>query len=231
VKVRGLSPCSGLCAGLVLATAAACRDSNQAQVPHWPQGTVLVLGERPIGAAEVDEAANLIAQLEPRDSIDQLRRLALTNAVLPRCAAEAIDPEARAAARGLAQNWKLTLATGLDPAAPPPAPQLQERKGPMLKLGLELWGACMALEPGQWTPVIETAGCFHIARVKQKGTAMLPGLVELTLDVYDFPYLVPERAHDQIEAQLDRSRIVYVDEAWRALVPLAWQHRFRGGTP
>jgi len=186
---------------------------------------VLALGERPIQAAEVDEAAGIIALLQPRDSVDQLRRLALTNVVLPRCAAQAIDPEARVLAQKRASEAQRTLAAGtvlMDPLG-------TERKGAMLQLGLELWNALMPLAPGDWTPVVETPGCFQVARLKEKGTAALPGQVELTVEVYDFPYLPAEEAHDRIQAQLDRSRLVYVDESWREFVPIAWQHKLRGG--
>jgi hypothetical protein len=192
---------------------------------------VLALDSQPILADEVEQAAGVIALLEPRDSLDQLRRLALTNVVLPRRAAQSIDPEQRRTALGLAQDWKRALDAGASTQAPAVGPQLVERKGRMLDLGLELWSAAMALEPGQWTGVVETAGCFHIARLREKSSAQLPGLVELQLDVYDFPYLAPAEAHERIEAQLDRAQLVYVDENWRALVPVSWQHRFKGGTP
>jgi hypothetical protein len=215
---------------MLLALAAAACDGAPAPAPRsWPQGTVLALGERPISAAEVDEAAGCIALLEPRDSLEHLRRLALTNVVLPRCAAQAIDPEARRQALALAQQCRSALES--DSAVPGGPLPLAERKGRMLDLGLELWNAAMPLEPGQWTPVVETAGCFHVARLKEKGTAMLPGLVELTLEVHDFPYLPPDEAHPRIQAQLDRAQLHYVDESWRAFVPLAWQHRLQGGSP
>ncbi len=206
---------------------AACGTQKDAAQPAWPAGTVLALGERPIGAAEVDEAAGTIALLEPRDSLDQLRRLALTNLVLPRCAAQAIDPAGRAKASQQAGAVQRALAAHTEVQDPRP----QERKGAMLDLGLELWSALIGLEPGQWTSVVETPGCFQIARLEQKGTAPLPGQVVLTAEVYDFPYLPAEDARDRIQAQLDRSHLVYVDESWRALVPIAWQHKLRGGSP
>jgi hypothetical protein len=216
---------------LLLLALAACGDAQRPPERSWPQGTVLALGERAILESEVDEAAGVIALLEPRDSIDQLRRLALTNVVLPRCAAQAVDPDARKEAQQLAVQWKQTLERGVDPREPVQGPMLVTRKGRMLDLGLELWNAAMPLEPGQWTPVVETAGCFHIARLLEKDSAMLPGLVNLSLEVYDFPYLPAEEAHERIETQLDRSQLDYVDESWRALVPIAWQHRLKGGTP
>jgi len=208
---------------------AACDDSQTAdRFPLvWPAGTVLALDERPIGAAEVDEAAGCLALLEPNDSLDQLRRLALTNVVLPRCAAQAIDPEARKQARALAEKVQQALAAHSEVHDA----QSSERKGRMLDLGLELWNGALALEPGQWTNVVETAGCFHLARLKEKGTANLPGLVELTLEVYDFPYLPLAEARDRIEARLDHAHLRYVDESWRKLVPIAWQHRLQGGSP
>jgi hypothetical protein len=179
----------------------------------------------------VDEVAGYFALLEPNDSFDQLRRLALTNVVLPRYAAQAIDPSARSEALRLAETWKRSIDAGIDTSAPVEGPLPVERKGRMIDLGLELWNAAMPLEPGQWTSMVETPGCFRLARLKQKDAAALPGLVELTLDVYDFPYLPPEEVRSRVEAQLERSRLLYVDESWRAIVPIALQHKFRGGSP
>jgi hypothetical protein len=176
---------------------------------------VLALGERAIGAPEVDEAAGIIAQLQPRDSIDQLRRVALTNIVLPRCAAQAIDPEGRVLAQKRADAAQRELVAGAQLMDPLPV----ERKGAMLQQGLELWNALMQLAPGEWTAVVESPGCFQVARLKEKGTAPLPGQVQLTAD-----------SHDRIQAQLERSQLVYVDESWRALVPIGWQYKLRGGS-
>jgi hypothetical protein len=217
--VRALLACA------LLATAASCERAREEVA--WPVGTVLALGDRPILAAEVDEASAPFALLEPRDSLDQLRRLALTNVVLPRCAAEAIDPQERSEARRRAEAVQRALAAG----KPVQDAQPVERKGVMLDLGLELWNAVLPLQPGQWTGVVETAGCFQIAQLVEKGSGPVPAGVPLTLAVYDFPYLPIEQARERIDAQLDRSRLVYVDEAWRALVPIAWQHRLKGGSP
>jgi hypothetical protein len=209
----------------LLGTAASCERAREEVA--WPVGTVLALGDRPILASEVDEASAPFALLEPQDSLDQLRRLALTNVVLPRCAAQAVDPEARAEARRRAEELQRALAAGRPVAGAQPL----ERKGRMLDLGLELWNAVLPLEPGQWTGVVETAGCFQIARLVEKGSGPVPAGVLLTLAVYDFPYLPPEQARERIDAQLDRSHLVYVDETWRTLVPIAWQHRLKGGSP
>jgi hypothetical protein len=209
----------------LLSSAASCEHAREE--PAWPAGTVLALGDRPIPASEVDEACASFALLEPQDSIDQLRRLALTNVVLPRCAAQAIDPDARRGARERAEAVQRALSAN----APVQGAQAVERNGRMLDLGLELWFAARELPPGQWTDVVETPGCFQIARLLEKGSAPVPAGVPLTLEVYDFPYLPPEQARERIDAQLDRSHLVYVDETWRSLVPIAWQHRLKGGSP
>ncbi|MBK7642885.1 MAG: peptidyl-prolyl cis-trans isomerase [Planctomycetes bacterium] len=216
------------CAVLI---AVACGKAQVQPAKSWPAGTVLALDGQPILESEVDEAAGMIALLEPRDSIVQLRRLALTNIVLPRCAARAIDPAARDEALRLATQWRTTLDKGLDPAAPAPGPQMLEKQGRILDLGIELWTAAFQSEDGHWTPILETAGCFHIARVQERSTAQLPGQVELTIQSYDFPYVPKDQARAQIDAQLDRSKLEYVDESWRELVPTAWQYRFRRGAP
>ncbi len=217
-------------ASLALAQGAGCHREVPAP-PSWPAGTVLVLDGQPISAAEVDEVGSWIAMLEPRDSLEQLRRLALTNVLFPRCAAANLDPDARREARALAERWKGELARGVDLTGPVPGPQLQERSGRMLELGMEVWNAAQALPIGQWSDLIETAGCFHLVRPKVKGEGKMPGEIQLTVQIYDFPYLPQGQERQSISAALDSAHIVYVDPAWRAFVPLAWQSRLREGTP
>jgi hypothetical protein len=76
--------------------------------------------------------------------------------------------------------------------------------------------------------VLETAGAFHLVRPVKHGAGDTPALIELTVEVYDFPYLDPEHVRTQIREQLDRSRLESVDPAWWELVPTAWRHRLRG---
>ncbi|MFM7281077.1 MAG: hypothetical protein ACKO32_04775, partial [Planctomycetia bacterium] len=80
----------------------------------------------------------------------------------------------------------------------------------------------------QWTGVLETAGAFHIVRPVKLGEGDIPALIEVTVEVYDFPYLDPEQARNQIATQLDRSKLESFDPAWLELVPTAWRHRLRG---
>lgn len=218
------------CPALLVALAAGC--AHDAPAPRvWPAGTVLAIDDQPITRAEVEEAASWIAMLEPRDSLEQLQRLALTNVLFPRRAAATIDPQRRDEALRLARSWRAELARGVDLAGPLVGPQLLKREGRIPQLGLEVWVAALALPLGQWSDVIETAGCFHIVSPERKGEGALPGEIEFAVRIYDFPYLPQGQERQSISAALDKATIVYVDPAWREVVPISWQSRLREANP
>ncbi len=189
---------------------------------------VLALDGVPIRAEEVDQVASWFAQLEPRNSLSQLRRLALTNVIFPRIAAMQADPVRREEARRLALTYHAALVQGSGLDGPLAGPLLETRTGRMLDLGMEIWNAGLEQRQGQWTGVLETAGAFHIVRPVKLGEGDIPALIEVTVEVYDFPYLDPEQARNQIATQLDRSKLESFDPAWLELVPTAWRHRLRG---
>ena len=189
---------------------------------------VLALDGVPIRAEEVDQVASWFAQLEPRNSLSQLRRLALTNVIFPRIAAMRADPARREEARMLALAYRSALSEGGRLDGPLAGPLLETRTGRMLDLGMEIWNAGLEQPLGQWTGVLETAGAFHIVRPVKLGEGDIPALIEVTVEVYDFPYLDPEQARNQIATQLDRSKLESFDPAWLELVPTAWRHRLRG---
>ena len=49
----------------------------------WPEGTVLAVEDLPISVDEVDAASVWVERIDRKASPDHLRRLALTNVVLP----------------------------------------------------------------------------------------------------------------------------------------------------
>jgi hypothetical protein len=215
--------------GVLLALLAACGEAPApAPKPAHPAGTVLVFDGLPIRAEEVDVVASWFAQLEPRNSLEQLRRLALTNVIFPRLAATRIDPARREQAKLLAESYRKALSEGTELGGPLAGPLLETRSGRMLDLGMEIWNAALELPLGEWSAVLETAGAFHLVRPVKHGAGDTPALIELTVEVYDFPYLDPEHVRTQIREQLDRSRLESVDPAWWELVPTAWRHRLRG---
>ena len=221
---------SGALGALVLAALAL--GCDRAPAKHaYPSGTVLALSGTPILAADVDEICGWFALLEPLDSTLQLRRLALTNVIFPRIAAQNADPKLRAEALARAHAWREAIVAGTLPNGPLAGPMEQERTGIMLDLGMEVWNAGLTLPIGAWSDVIETAGCFHVLKVKQHVTTATPGTDKLTLAIFDFPYLDAANAAKSINAEIDRATLEFVDENWREAVPTAWQYRMRGGNP
>jgi hypothetical protein len=233
-----VSGCGGSSAGSE-APASARRDATSATGSQttdrasraWPAGTAFVLDGVTVDAAEVDRAAELIAQLEPQDSVLQLRRVALAKIVFPRLAARALEPEARERMRAKAEQWRAAIGRDEIPEGPLTGPLALERQGGVDAFGLELWRAVLDAPIGEWSPVIEALGSFHVFRVEERSTANTPGLVRIRARVYDFPYLDPETWKAQVEAALDRAELSIVDPAWRDVIPTWWQHRMRGRSP
>ena len=209
----------------------ACTKAAPATVaPSWPAGTVLVLDGEPISAAEVDRVGSAFATVEPTDSLAQLRRLALTNVIFPRIAAATANAERRASARALAEEYRAALTAGTTAPAPLAGPGEVDHEGRMTEIGLEVWCFALDAEIGKWSPVLETVGAFQIARVKKRVDGPSPGWTQFKVGVYDFPYVDGDR-HKAVDEAIDRSRLVFVDESWREVVPTAWIYRMRGGTP
>lgn len=200
-------------------------------VPAWPAGTVLVLNDVPITATEVDAIAGTYARLEPGFVEAHCRRLALTNAVFPLIAAQGIDPDARAKAKALADEYARTLGPDGTMTGPATGPMPFERKGTWKRVGLEAWMAAVDRQDAHWTPVMETPGAYQMVRLLGRGKQSVAQELELELSVLEFPYLQGNDIHQQIETALDRSRLVFVDPAWRDYVPSAWQHRLHANTP
>lgn len=221
---------------LVLFGAVACsKAENQATARaldrSHPAGTVLVVNGVPILAEEVDRIGSDYALLEPQDSLLQLRRLALANAILPTIAARAIDPDGRTRARELAESYRAALLAGELPSGPLSGPMELERSGQFTDLGFLLWRTAMPLQPGTWSEILESPGSFHLLRVKSREEGSLPSLTRFTIGLFHFPYLKPETAHTDAEAAIDRSQLIILDETWRDAVPYALRHRMHAENP
>jgi hypothetical protein len=213
-------------------TGSACERSTPATpAPSWPAGTVLALNGRPITAAEVDRVGSGFALMEPNDSLAQLRRLALTNVIIPRIAAADANPERRSEMGALAESYRAALVAGTMPPGPLAGPMEEERKGRLFALGLEVWNFALDAEIDRWSPVLETVGAYEIARVKKRMPGPSPGWTEFTVGVFDFPYVDGPDPRRAIDEAIDRSRLVFVDDSWREVVPAAWIYRLHAGTP
>ena len=196
-----------------------------------PAGTVLVLDDVPIRAEEVDEVGSAVAILEPQDSPLELRKLALTLSIFPRVAARSIDPAARETARKQAEIYVQALEKGTLPSGPLSGPIEMERTGTFRELGLDVWRATVGLEPGRWSGIVESPGCFHVVRVKSRKEASLATMTSLTIGAFDFPFVQIETAKADLEAAYDRSRLVIVDPTWRDAVPATWRYRLHVENP
>lgn len=205
--------------------------SSAAPAPAWPAGTVLVMNDTPITAAEVDRFAEVYARLEPAFVEAQCRRLALTNVIFPLVAAQGIDPEARGKAKALADEYARAAAHGASLDGPLAGPTVLQRSGTWKQIGLEAWLAVVDLQDSSWSAVMETPGAFQIVRLDRRGKQAVPQDLVLDLSVVEFPYLQAEGVRARIDAALDQARLRFVDPAWRDFVPTAWQHRLRADQP
>lgn len=212
----------------VLALVLGC-DEPPAPPRSWPPGTVFALDDRPITAAEIDGSADVLAQLEPDLVPTMLRRLALTNVVLPRVAGILSAGPKREAARAEAEEIQRLLAGGAALGGPLMNALATTRTGGPSDVGFEAWAWAAAAEIGRWSAPIETVGAYEVVRVDERTSAGSARMVRFKLSVYVIPYVDPIDPHAAIERALDRSKLEIVDPAWEEIVPETWKHRLRGG--
>jgi hypothetical protein len=210
---------------------ASCADEPHPPAPRtWPQGTVLALNDTPISADDVDDAAAIIARVEPDHALPYFRRVALTNIVLPKVAGiQLAGTERHAAARALVETCKREIdATG--DAKEHEGVLRHALEGDFNTVGLEAWNHGLDAEIGRWSDPIETVGAFQLVRVDARTQASVARKVDLKLSVITVPYVDSENPRSPIEAHIDRSTLEFVDDAWRDVVPESWKHRLRGGS-
>jgi hypothetical protein len=196
----------------------------------WPKDTVLALNGDPIGAEEVDAIGSIIARAEEEHTLPHLRRIALTNVVLPRLAARQFAGAAkRTASLEAARAWRAALDRGAPP--PPNAGPIEEVvQGGFGMMGLEVWNWALDCRVGEWSEPLETPGTWRVARVLERSAGLRPCDVVLRVDLRTFVWDTSESFKPDVEAFIDRSKLEYVDESWRDLVPTLWQRRLRGSS-
>lgn len=197
-----------------------------------PPGTVMLAGDVPILASEVDEITPLIALIEPVSSDAQLRRLALTNVVLPRALARAIAPAEREAARAQAVATLARLRGG-EVLGPAPAGSSggELREGQWAELGLQVWYAAWSLPDGEWSEPIEDAGRFVLVKRLKRTDAPVPGATRFQVEIAAFPWLDAHSGGAQVDAAYDTVHLEIVDPAWRIYVPELTQYRMGARKP
>lgn len=215
----------GLGVALVLLSAACGAEAPPApatpQAPSYPPGTVLLVEDQPLFAADVEPLSADILELYPEYSPIHARRLALTNVWLPRLACRARYPEAWAAARAACA----AASDGLDAASP------DTLEGSFGGLGVGLWSEARHLSPGTWSGPIEQEGRWLRLRLDERVPADDPREEVLRLSLIAFPYVDPSDPHAQIEAAIDGARLTLVDPRFSEAVPEAWKLRMRGSQP
>jgi hypothetical protein len=195
-----------------LALAGACGRETGTEPDTWPAGTAVVVGGEVIGVEEVDTTADALAALKPSYTRSMLRRQALTHVLFTRAVGRIGCGRERAAARAAATAWS----AGDEGAAPP-----RERRGTWNELGLDLWLAVRALEPGTWSEVCEGAGFFFLVRLLERDGAAPAVREGFVLEVVEFPW-----RSDRVGLPLAvfEERLVIVDPAFRKVVPERWKY-------
>jgi hypothetical protein len=225
------APAANALATLLLAACAACDEGAAPGAPApepraWPAGTVLAVEDLPISAAEVDAASVWIERIDRKASPDHLRRLALTNLVLPAKVARLLAPQEYARAQDEARAALESLREGRWVGPVGPDGTLGElRAGTFQLVGIPAWGAALDLAEGEWSEPVEATGQLLLVRRLGLTPAPVPLAIEVEVDVLAFPYLDPATAPTQVEAAYDRFRLTLVDPDWRKLVPELLQYR------
>src|SRR5262245_46395179 len=148
-----MSPAVLLCALGVSLAACGPEPAGAPPKPVWPAGTVLALNGVAIAAEDVDELAQVYARLQPQFNEPHCRRLALTNVVFPRVAAQGIDAARREAALAQARAYAQSLASGDLAREALAGPAEVERSGVWKDLGLEAWSAAVDRLDDRWSEV------------------------------------------------------------------------------
>ena len=188
----------------------------------WPPGTVLAIDSMPVSVDEVDLASVWIERIQPQAAGRQLRRLALTNVVLPRTVAALAEPRARERARREAEARLAELASGGVPGPPNADGGIGiVAEGTWQVLGIPLWGQALDWPEDEWH-LIEEPGRFVVARRLARIDQPHPTALVVRIDSFLFPYLDDEFDY---EGAKDHHRMTIVDPEWREIVPELTQYQ------
>lgn len=214
-------------ASVVLAFAFDCGDTNGAQATvSWPVGTVLAVDDVPINVEEVDHESIWIQPIEPGVSAPQLRRLALTNIVLPRLISRLMAPSEHTAARQEADETLARLRAGEFVGPPNPEGGVGTRiTGGWQELGIVAWGVALELEDGAWSEVVEDCGRFFVLRRLKRIEGVMPIATRVEVDLFSFPWLPLEDLRDSVDRAHAEHALTIVDPEWKAIVPELIQYR------
>ena len=225
-------------ASVLVLVLAGCKDDVPAgappvaPAPRFGASVALAVDDVPIEAHEVDRITVYVERIDPAASPAHLRRLALTNVVLPRTVARVMAPEAYAKAKAEAQALREQLAGGNYAGPVAPDGTVGEiAEGGWSELGIESWGVAFDLAEGQWSDVIEEVGLFLLLRRIERRDGPVPTATRFKVEAFRFPWLPMETLKGDVDAAYDSHRLVVVDPAWADYVPTVTQHRMKGNQP
>lgn len=223
------------CAGAQCAGDSATTPRAQANpapsAPEAPPGVALRVDGLDVHAGEVDALAELVGELHPEYTLNQRRRIALSEVLLPRTAARASRPTERGQAleRAEAARAELPALDGDTGWSPPEGARVYRLRGIWKEVGgLDLWGFARALEPGAWSTPFERIGTFDLVRLRSLQPGKTPALEVLDVDVVTFPYLPEGTSLEELDAIVDGATLAIVDPAWEEIVPESFKYRMRG---
>lgn len=227
MRARKLDSWSGAVAAALLLFSASCDDASAPPQPSrtWPEGVVLAVDDVPIYAAEVDRASAAVQLIEPAVSPAQLRRLALSNIVLPRALAHAMAPKEREAALQSAKDKLAEIRAGANGPPRPDGLMGEKYEGLWTDLGLGNWYAALELPDEQWSEPIEDAGGFLLLRRLWRRDGPVPMATVVAVDALRFDWLDSSQRRSLLDSALTQHKLEIVDPAWREIVPELYQYR------
>ncbi|MBM3991810.1 MAG: hypothetical protein FJ298_12480 [Planctomycetes bacterium] len=228
---RSLATLAPVTLAPVTAALVAChREAAPAPTPKFPATVAFALDERVgIEGREIDEASVYVERLEPAASPAHLRRLALTNLVLPRHVARLLAPEAHAKAKADALAVRGALAAG-SYGGPLRADGTvgEVVEGGFSSLGILPWGVALDLAEGEWSEVIEEVGTFIVLRRVARTDGPVPMATTVRVEAFHFPWLPMETVREDVDRAYDGHRLTVVDPAWADIPPASLLHRMQG---
>ena len=204
--------------------------SEPAPLPaNLPEGTVLLVEDRPITAAEVDFWLDHYRLIEPAKSDHHLRRLIITNFALQRevgaILAGAEDQNSdRQLAKREAMQVKEILSNGRE-LPPDILPATRFHNNWDSEVGIDGWAIGRQTPEGEWSEPFEGIGSFRIVkRVASPDPAGWVGNTEATFEIHTFYYLPIQEIKPSIEAALRQVDIRVVDPEWERYLPVHYLH-------
>jgi hypothetical protein len=124
--------------------------------------------------------------------------------------------------------WRTALEAGTRLPTPVVPPHEEQIEGDYGALGFHVWNWALDAPLGTWSQPIEQPGAWYLAKVVERKPGLRPVDVALKVDVAIFPWIESDTYRADYEAHLDKSKLEFVDAAWRDVVPTLWQRRLRG---